>query len=159
SLSYGELNRRANRLAHHLRGLGVGPESRVALCVERSVELVVGLLAVLKAGGAYVPLDPTYPPERLSFLLEDCAARLVLASPGTALPEGRAARRVDIDARLLGKGKVSNPKVKLPSEAAAYVMYTSGSTGLPKGVVVPHRAIGRLVLNNGYARLQASDRV
>ncbi|MCF1496581.1 amino acid adenylation domain-containing protein, partial [Agrobacterium vitis] len=84
SLSYGELNARANRLAHHLRGLGVRPDDRVAICVERSLDMVVALLAVLKAGGAYVPLDPDYPAERLAFMLADSAPRLLLTTPHLA---------------------------------------------------------------------------
>ncbi len=166
SLSYAELNRRANQLAHHLRELGVGPDGRVAVCLERSPELIVALLGILKAGGAYVPLDPAYPEERLRYMLEDCAP-LALLTQGhlrplfgpnesmpvldmnSATPGWKDRPGTDLEAGSLG----------LTSRHLAYVIYTSGSTGTPKGVMVPHRAINRLVLNNGYAKFEASDRV
>ena len=100
SLSYGELDARANQLAHHLRSLGVGPEVVVGLCVERSLEMVVGLLGILKAGGAYLPLDPDYPPERLAFMLEDAGAPVLVTQAALLdrLPAARAARIVQLDA-------------------------------------------------------------
>ncbi|HEY0782375.1 MAG TPA: AMP-binding protein, partial [Thermoanaerobaculia bacterium] len=147
--SYGELDRQANRLARRLRRLGVGPEVRVALLAERSVEMVVGVLGVLKAGGAYVPLDPGSPPERLSLVLEELQREggepIVLAPRHLAsrLPEGRG-RPVWLEAEEESAGEEpSEPhhcEDSLP-ENAAYVLYTSGSTGRPKGVVVEHRQL------------------
>ncbi|HEU0078918.1 MAG TPA: amino acid adenylation domain-containing protein, partial [Longimicrobiaceae bacterium] len=157
SLTYAELNARANRLAHHLRALGVGPEARVAILMPRSIELVVSELAVLKAGAAYVPIDPSFPAERIAFMVADSASPLVLGRAGADLPTLAGVERVDVDA--LPEGACHDPRVPLPSGAAAYVMYTSGSTGEPKGVVVPHRAIVRLVIHNGYADFGPDDRV
>ncbi|MET1077654.1 MAG: amino acid adenylation domain-containing protein [Pseudomonas sp.] len=150
-LSYGELNAAANRLAHHLRELGVGPDVRVALCFERSLAMVVGLLAVLKAGGAYVPLDPAHPPARLGHLLADSAPRLVLthgparAALAAALQGSvEAPPLLDLDADA-GSWAGASPDDLAPEQIGltpghlAYVIYTSGSTGLPKGVMVEHR--------------------
>jgi amino acid adenylation domain-containing protein/non-ribosomal peptide synthase protein (TIGR01720 family) len=123
TLSYAELNRRANQLAHRLIELGVGPEVRVGLSLRRSPELVIGLLAVLKAGGAYVPLDPEYPEERLRYMIEDAGLALVL----TAEALGDVATQ-----------RTDNPKLPLAAEHLAYMIYTSGSTGRPKGVAVAH---------------------
>ena len=158
TLSYAQLNTKANRLAHHLRSLGVKPDCPVALVLERSFALVVAQLAILKAGGAYVPLDASFPEERLAFMLRDCGAKVVLTTTDMRLVEVDGMARVDVDA-LKGKGPAENVTVSIASEAAAYIMYTSGSTGTPKGVVVPHQAIVRLVINNGYAAFEASDRV
>jgi amino acid adenylation domain-containing protein len=145
-LSYRELNARANRLAHHLRGLGVKPDDRVAICVERSAEMVVGLLAVLKAGGCYVPLDPSYPAERLGYMLSDSAPVAVLTQAGLrdALRSGLSdipVVELDDDAPWLAEPE-SNPDpadVGLRSSHLAYVIYTSGSTGTPQGVMVGHQ--------------------
>ena len=157
-LTYAELNAKANRLAHHLRGLGVKPDALVAIGLERSIELVLAELAILKCGAAYVPLDQNAPIKRQAFMIEDCEAQIVLTAKGQVVPE-IGVKRVDID-ELTPTGQASHdPAVPVDSEATAYVMYTSGSTGQPKGVMIPHRAVGRLVLNNGYANFQASDRV
>ncbi len=138
-LSYGELNGRANQVGHYLRGLGVGPEVRVAVCMERSLEMVIGLLGVLKAGGAYVPLDPGYPRERLAYMLEDSQALLLLTHGGGAqeLAE-ESVRRVSLEAEWesIGGGSRENPGRKGSGENLAYVIYTSGSTGQPKGAMV-----------------------
>ncbi|MFN5014652.1 non-ribosomal peptide synthetase, partial [Bradyrhizobium sp.] len=158
-LSYAELNTQANRLAHHLCKLGVKPDDRVAICIERSIDLVAAELAILKCGAAYVPLDPAYPAERLSFMIEDCEASLVLTARGAVLPEGLEVHSIDVGDVLRDAGDDSNPGVSRDSGSDAYIMYTSGSTGTPKGVVIPHRAIGRLVINNGYADFNASDRI
>jgi amino acid adenylation domain-containing protein/non-ribosomal peptide synthase protein (TIGR01720 family) len=146
-VTYQELNARANRLAHHLRTLGVGAEVLVGLCLERSVEMVVGLLAILKAGGAYVPLDPAYPVGRLSFMLEDARAPVLVtqASLLDALPAGWAqVVLVDEEAELIAAHSVENPRAGVSAEGAAYVIYTSGSTGRPKGVVVRHGGLCNL---------------
>ncbi|HEY0601332.1 MAG TPA: MupA/Atu3671 family FMN-dependent luciferase-like monooxygenase, partial [Herpetosiphonaceae bacterium] len=140
-LTYAELNRRANQLAHHLRSLGVGPEQRVAICMKRSADLLVGLLAILKAGGAYVPLDPAYPAARLAFMLQDSAPTVLLTESRVAgqLPSTDA-RVVLLDraAAALAKQPTANPRAAIAPEQIAYMIYTSGSTGQPKGVMVPH---------------------
>ncbi len=149
-VSYGELNRRANRLARHLRALGVGLESRVALCLERSPDLVVALLAVLKAGGAYVPLEPGHPEERLAFVLADSATAVLVTTAETAAvlpPHG--ARTVLLDgaetrAALAAEADGDLPE-EVPAEALAYIIYTSGSTGSPKGTLIPHAHVCRLL--------------
>jgi natural product biosynthesis luciferase-like monooxygenase protein len=143
-LTYGELNARANRLAHYLQELGVGPEVLVGLCVERSVEMVVGLLGILKAGGAYVPLDPAYPQERISFMLKDAAVSVLLTQEHLQerLPE-HPARVIclDKDWPLISRAQTANCCSDVTAENLAYVIYTSGSTGRPKGVMVQHRNV------------------
>ncbi|SFY30411.1 Non-ribosomal peptide synthetase component F, partial [Pseudomonas sp. NFACC47-1] len=140
-LSYRELNERANRLAHYLRKQGVQPDSRVAICVERGLDMVVGLLAILKAGGGYVPLDPAYPADRIAYMLEDSAPAAVLAQAATlGLLAGAAMPVIDLGSELWQDESVLNPQVpELTSAHLAYVIYTSGSTGLPKGVMIEHR--------------------
>jgi amino acid adenylation domain-containing protein len=140
SLTYGELNKRANQLARHLKGLGVGANSLVGICVERSLEMVVGLLGILKAGGAYVPLDPEYPKERLAFMLEDSGLKVLLTQRHLAVPQGGARLvRLDADWTTIAEQNRSNvPNVAAPDNLA-YVIYTSGSTGKPKGVTIEHR--------------------
>ncbi|SIT78514.1 MULTISPECIES: non-ribosomal peptide synthetase [Burkholderiaceae] len=162
TLSYAQLNAQANRLAHQLIEWGVRPETRVAICVQRSAALVVGLLAILKAGGAYVPLDPSYPGERLAHILADAAPSIVLADAAgrAALGEAALAECTVLDPATLPALPDTNPSVAgLTARHLAYVIYTSGSTGTPKGVMVPHHAIARLVINNGYVDISAGDRV
>jgi amino acid adenylation domain-containing protein len=147
-LSYGELNRRANLVAHDLLNAGVGPEVRVAVCLDRSPELVVAVLAVLKAGGSYVPLDPAYPRARLAFLLEDSRASLVLTQEkcSASLPGDRPTR-ITLDRnweRVVGESS-ENPLGNGTVDNLAYVIYTSGSTGKPKGCLVTHRNVGQLL--------------
>jgi amino acid adenylation domain-containing protein len=147
-LSYGELNRRANQLARHLRGLGVGPESVIGVCLERSVEMLIGLLGALKAGAAYLPLDPEYPPDRLSFMSKDAAARLIVTQKKLEiLFRTTPVELVCID---VGRGDIAREsEANIDSEAnvenLAYVIYTSGSTGRPKGTMVAHRSMVNLV--------------
>ncbi|NOU44484.1 MAG: amino acid adenylation domain-containing protein, partial [Methyloglobulus sp.] len=197
SLSYGELNRHANRLAHHLISLGIRPDDRVAICVERSLEMVIGLLAILKAGGCYVPLDPGYPEGRLAYMLADSAPLAILTQSGlkARLPGLSASlEALGIPAVLLdGEGQGVRPageatnaqtdsigdtnqkdslsllcvghpehnpdpaQLGLTSHHLAYVIYTSGSTGQPKGVMVEHKSIIRLVINSGYAPITSND--
>ncbi len=140
-LSYQELNCRANALAHYLQHIGVGADVRVALCVERSLEMIVGILGILKAGGAYVPLDPTYPQERLAFMLEDARVSVLLTQTRlvAGLPECKATILcLDSDWDILVQESIENPISTSASENLAYVIYTSGSTGQPKGVLVTH---------------------
>ncbi|ELS42655.1 non-ribosomal peptide synthetase, partial [Pseudomonas syringae] len=156
ALTYRELNQRANRLAHHLIGLGVQPGERIAMLLERSLDLVISQLAILKCAAVYVPLDINAPVERQHFMIQDSQAAIVLSHSNEADVPG--ARRVDLDSLALD-GHDNNPHLPQSGEAIAYIMYTSGSTGTPKGVLVPHRAINRLVINNGYADFNAQDRV
>ncbi|NEE20749.1 amino acid adenylation domain-containing protein, partial [Streptomyces sp. SID7499] len=148
-VSYAELDARANRLAHHLVGRGVGPESVVGVCLERGVDMVVALLAVMKAGGAYLPIDPDYPAERIGFMLQDAAPVAVVTSTalGGLVPAGVASVVVDDPStadELAASGTGPVGRVVRP-EHPAYVIYTSGSTGRPKGVVVEHRSVAGLL--------------
>ena len=142
-LTYRQLNQHANSLAHRLRSIGVGPDVLVALCMERSLELVVGILGIFKAGGAYLPLDPSYPPERLSFMVQDARTALVTDSRRQG-PEINGVRKIDVkEVDAPGcQAFAENPVTHVTPENLAYVLYTSGSTGRPKGVMIPHRAIG-----------------
>ncbi len=147
-LSYGELNRRANRLAHRLRSLGVGPEDMVGLCQERSVEMVVGILGVLKAGAAYVPMDPAYPAERLEFVLQDANARVLVTERAFVAKFPAFQNQVVCVEDVFDSQDPSqdnNPGTEVSLENLAYVIYTSGSTGKPKGVMVTHQNITRLL--------------
>ncbi|TCP58033.1 amino acid adenylation domain-containing protein [Tumebacillus sp. BK434] len=147
-LTYAELNERANRLARYLQQQGAGPEQLVGLAVERSLDMVVGILGILKAGAAYVPLDPSYPQERLAFLLEDAGiGLLVTQSQLLATLPATAAMTVclDRDAAAIGAQGGENLEVAMSPDHLAYIIYTSGSTGHPKGVLIPHRNVGRLM--------------
>ncbi len=155
SLTYGELNAWANRLARYLRGAGVGPDVAVGLCVERSVEMVVSLLAVLKAGGVYVPLDAAFPADRLRFMIEQVGAPLVLTAGATAVPEGTW-RNVDVRAVELPEDAGDPPPLAGPDNGC-YVIFTSGSTGRPKGVVTLHRNVAELVHGGDFLRLDGDD--
>ncbi|MBI3847814.1 MAG: amino acid adenylation domain-containing protein [Planctomycetes bacterium] len=162
SLTYGELDRRANRLAHRLRSLGVGPEARVAVCLERSADLVVSLVAILKAGGAYVPLDPAYPRERIAFLIAGAGATAIVTASrllDRLAPQGVPTLSIDVEADALAREPDGRPTGGARSQNLAYVIFTSGSTGTPKGIAVPHRAIVRLVRDTNYVALDARDRI
>ncbi|HEU4733659.1 MAG TPA: amino acid adenylation domain-containing protein, partial [Kofleriaceae bacterium] len=166
-LSYAALDERANRLAHLLRAHGVGPDVAVAVCLERSLELSIALLAVLKAGGAYVPIDPGYPAERQRYLLDDAAAPLVIATRATRATHAAAAgapAAILLDdpetAGALARQPASRPRVDLRPEHLAYIIYTSGSTGRPKGAMVPHRGIvNRLLWMQDALPIGPGDRV
>jgi amino acid adenylation domain-containing protein len=143
-MTYRELNQRANRIAHHLRALGVGPEVLVGICVERSPLMIVGLLGILKAGGAYVPLDPGYPAERLAYMLSDSQVKVLLTQEKFASSLPVSAARViclDSDWQNIGDRCEENLLTNVKTSNLAYVIYTSGSTGSPKGVMIEHRSI------------------
>jgi amino acid adenylation domain-containing protein len=149
-LSYGELDRRANRLAHRLLAWGIGRGSRVGLCLERSLDLVTGILGILKAGAAYVPLDPAYPKERLAFLVEDSGAEALVTEEKlrTNLPKGLEERGrvlcLDSNREEIERQSSAPPASGVTAQDVAYVIYTSGSTGQPKGVAVPHTNVVEL---------------
>ncbi|MEW5983050.1 MAG: amino acid adenylation domain-containing protein [Acidobacteriota bacterium] len=158
--TYGELNARANQFAHYLRERGVGEETLVGICVDRSVDLVVGLLGILKAGGAYVPLDPTYPVERLRGMIADTGLRVVLTQQSLrhALPlESGEVICVDADWPHIAASSAENAQSAAGPEHLAYVMFTSGSTGRPKGVEIRQKSVVRLVRNTNYASFDATD--
>jgi amino acid adenylation domain-containing protein len=162
-LTYQELNTKANKVAHHLRALGVGSEVLVGICVERSLEMVVGLLGILKAGGAYVPLDPKYPKERLADLLSDSRVSVLLTQQKlvTRLPEHEA-RVVCLDADwdVIDRESEENPDSGVQPENLGYIIYTSGSTGKPKGVAIEHRgAVNTIIDINERFRVGTEDRV
>ncbi|NJL19901.1 MAG: amino acid adenylation domain-containing protein, partial [Leptolyngbyaceae cyanobacterium SM1_3_5] len=140
-LTYRELNRRSNQLAHHLQRLGVRPETLVALCIDRSPEMIIALLAILKAGGAYLPLDPTYPIDRLSFMLENSQAAILITN--SAAPSLPVPKRINLDAWEFA-GDDHNPTSRVTTDNLAYLVYTSGSTGVPKGVLVSHAGLANL---------------
>ncbi|WP_122612948.1 non-ribosomal peptide synthetase, partial [Pseudomonas viridiflava] len=159
SMTYGELNGQANRLAHYLIEQGIAPDDHVAIVLPRSMELLIGQLAVSKCAATFVPLDVNAPAERQSYMLDDCQAVCVLTRSTAAI--NAATRRIDLDNLDLNGQPSHDPALAQAqgSDTAAYVMYTSGSTGAPKGVRVPHRGIARLVLNNGYADFNEHDRI
>jgi amino acid adenylation domain-containing protein len=151
-VTYHELNARANQMAHYLQRLGVGKEVLVGICVERSLEMIVGILGILKAGGAYIPLDPNYPSERLAFILEDTKTPVLLTQQRllSGLP-AHSAQTICLDTAwaIIAQESQENPPVKTHSENLAYVIYTSGSTGKPKGVQIAHRHL----VNSTTARI------
>lgn len=163
ALSYRELNSRANQLAHYLQRLGVGPDTVVAICMERSLELVIGLLAIIKAGGAYLPLDLSYPRDRLAFMLEDARQPILLTrtqEPVVLLNHQGPVVSLDTDWARIAEESTANPASTVGPDNLAYVIYTSGSTGKPKGVMNIHRAIcNRLFWMQAAYDLTSADRV
>jgi amino acid adenylation domain-containing protein/non-ribosomal peptide synthase protein (TIGR01720 family) len=161
-LSYRDLNERANQVAHYLIELGVGPETLVAVNMDRCPEMVIAVLGIVKTGAAYVPLDPEHPKDRLGFMLDDARASIVMTRQRfVEALSGHKARIVCMDTEwgLIDQQSRHNPRVETTGDNLAYVMYTSGSTGTPKGIAVPHRAITRLVINTDYVKLEPGDRL
>jgi aspartate racemase len=163
SLTYRELNHRANKVAHYLISLGVEPEVLVGIGVERSLEMAIALLGILKAGGAYVPLDPTYPQRRLSLMLEDAQPPVLLLQKRWLenLPSHEAkVVCLDADWEEIAQYSEQNPDTRMTSDNLAYVIYTSGSTGQPKGVLIPHQALANHSISIAkHYNLQTTDRV
>jgi amino acid adenylation domain-containing protein len=157
-VSYSQLNRRSNQLAHRLIALGLGPEMRVGICVRRSVGMIAALLGILKASGAYVPLDPDYPQERLRFMIEDAGMAVLVTDAALthSLPAINV-KLVCLDECCDSPDWNHNPTCRTSSNSLAYVMYTSGSTGTPKGVEILHRGIVRLILGVDYVRIDETD--
>ncbi|HEY9659034.1 MAG TPA: amino acid adenylation domain-containing protein, partial [Allocoleopsis sp.] len=159
-ITYCELNQRANQLANYLKTLGVEPEMPVGICMQRSIEMIVGLLGILKAGGAYVPLDPSYPQERLAFMLEDAQVPIFLTQSTLEkqLPEHQAqVVCIDRDWGEIAKQSQETPVSCTNPAHLIYIIYTSGSTGKPKGVAVEHHAVKRLVMDTNYIQIDPSD--
>jgi amino acid adenylation domain-containing protein len=161
-LTYAELNAGANQVARRLRRLGVCAEVSVGICMERSIEMVTGMLGILKAGGAYVPLDPEYPAQRLSYMIEDAGLHVLLTQERlaqTLLAHGAMVLRLDTERESISEEDRDNLERVATAENPAYIIYTSGSTGTPKGVVVTHSAVARTVCNTNYIKLEADDRI
>jgi amino acid adenylation domain-containing protein len=161
-LTYQELNICSNRIAHYLQKLGLTPEFFVGICVERSTEMIKGLLGILKAGGTYVPLDPSYPQERLKFMLEDAQVSVLLTQEKFVKHFDNFPNPIiilDKDWKFINEESEENPVSSVTSNNLAYVIYTSGSTGQPKGVAVAHKAVNRLVSNTNYVKLEPTDKI
>ncbi len=161
SLTYGELNRQANQLAHYLRRFHVGPGAAVGICLERSPAVVIGVLAVLKAGAAFLLLDPSYPAERLAFMLADAQVSVMLAQQGTQISASTVQHTIDIEADwpLIAQESEQNPVHHATAEDLAYLIYTSGSTGTPKGVMISHRSLcNRLLAVGDFLQVTPQDR-
>lgn len=158
-LTYGELNAKANQLAALLREKGVGPERVVAVMGDRTLEMIIGMLAILKAGGAYLPIDPDYPRDRVEYFFKNSGAKWLLARSCFADRAACDAEVILMDHRQLCDESAPNLLNKTGTDNLAYVMYTSGSTGLPKGVMVEHLGVSRLVKNTNYVRFSTEDRV
>ncbi|MBD2559797.1 MULTISPECIES: non-ribosomal peptide synthetase [Nostoc] len=162
-LTYQELNQRANQLAHHLQKLGVRPEVLVGICIERSLEMIIGLLGILKAGGAYVPIDPDYPQQRLAFFLEDCQTKILLTQDKfkQTLPRHEIQLiRLDSEWATIAQEPSDNPVTGIAAHNLAYVIYTSGSTGVPKGAMNTHVGVcNRLLWMQDTYQLTQADRI
>ncbi len=164
--TYLELNEKANQLAHYLIQHGVKVESKVAIMMERSIELIIGILGILKAGGVYVPLDPSYPEERLRYMLEDSEAEILLTMSSLdflndfcSCQNGFSIICYDELEHLLNSNSIQNPEISLFSQNLAYIIYTSGSTGKPKGVLISQQAVNRLVFNDKVVSCFQEDRI
>ncbi|MBZ5523305.1 MAG: amino acid adenylation domain-containing protein [Acidobacteriia bacterium] len=161
--SYQELNIRANQLARYLQEMGAKPEELVGICVERSLDSIVGLLAILKTGAAYLPLDPGYPAERLRFMLNDAGVRVLLTQDGLLRDLESCTHLTCVDMKkswsAIAERSSQNLEVEIAPHNLAYAIYTSGSTGQPKGTLIQHQAITRLVLNTGYVQIRTSNRI
>jgi amino acid adenylation domain-containing protein len=155
TLSYGELNARANRIAHRLRALGAGPDRCVGLCMKRSLDQAVALLGIVKAGAAYLPVDPDYPAARIDYMLRDASVTVVLAAHDAPALDG--VQRLQLDDAGIAAAPADNPPPAGDGRSLAYVLYTSGSTGQPKGVMVEQRSVVRLVRDTAYAKLDADE--
>lgn len=161
-LTYTELNKRSNQLAHYLQQLGITEGSLIGIYVEQSVETIIGLLAILKMGCAYVPLDPSYPQERLNFMLEDAQVSVLLTQDKFVKSFEACSNQIvklDRNWKLIAQESSQNLNRTITSHQLAYIIYTSGSTGKPKGVAVTHQAINRLVFNTNYIKIEASDKI
>ncbi len=159
-LTYQELNLRANQLAHYLQTLGVGPEVLVGICIERSPEMIVGLLAILKAGGAYVPFDPAYPQQRLANMFQDTGVSVLLTQQqlvGLLPPNSSQVICLSADREIFTQYSPENPKADVTPDNLTHIMYTSGSTGIPKGVGIIHRNVVRLAKGTNYASLTPQE--
>ena len=159
TLTYSELNEQANQLAHYLQTAGVGVETLVGVCLERSPKFIISILAILKAGGAYLPLDPTYPSERLTFMVEDAGIQVIVieTSLSDKIPQLEHSVNLNTQAKTIATYPKENINAPTRATSLAYVMYTSGSTGKPKGVCVTHRNTVRLVKNTNYASFKPDD--
>ncbi|WP_264523070.1 non-ribosomal peptide synthetase [Flavobacterium sp. N502536] len=162
TMTYAALNAKANQVAHYLRSIGVTTESIVGLCMERSFEMVIGMLGIMKSGGAYAPIDPHYPAERIEFILKDTAAEAILVNAGSSSKvnflEDIAILNLDEHDTIFANQSAANPNVAIPVSNAAYVIYTSGSTGNPKGVVNEQRGlVNRLLWAKEYYNVTAND--
>ena len=155
-LTYHELNERANQLAHYLRQAGVITETPVGVCLNRHFDLIISILAIIKAGGAYVPLDPTYPRHRLHFMVSDTGLTLILTQTDLLMRLPVDVQLVDVKTLDLDNYPKVRPDVHVTSDNLLYIMYTSGSTGQPKGIEILHRNVQRLI-NANFAQLDATQ--
>ncbi len=161
-LTYDQLNRKVNQLAHYLRGQGVAPEVLVGICVERSLEMIIGILGILKAGGAYLPIDPGYPKDRIAFMIEDACPLVILIHKATKGALSGSERTIDLmaEAGVIAQFSEDNPSRQAQAQNLAYVIYTSGSTGKPKGSILAHQGVvNRLVWMQKQYPLNDKDRV
>lgn len=159
TFTYKQLNEKSNQLAHYLIKNGVTKETLVPICIKRSAEMIIAILGVLKAGGAYVPIDPEYPSERISFMIEDCAADLILRSNECRkkIAHAKNLKIISLDELQLGNEPATLPDILIDVKQLAYIIYTSGSTGKPKGVMIDHRNVVSVVKGVDYVHLKASD--
>ncbi|WP_242072835.1 condensation domain-containing protein, partial [Brevibacillus laterosporus] len=156
-ITYGQLNAKANQFARVLRKRGVQPDQAVGLITDRSIEMMIGILAILKAGGAYLPIDPTYPLERITYMLEDSQAQLLIVQEAAMIPEGYQGEVLLLAEECWMQEEASNLELINDAQDLAYVMYTSGSTGEPKGILTTHQNIIKTVINNGYIEITPGD--